>query len=190
MTSIVISRKNIIKHSNSTIINTPLSFGRYSIESYNNQYSSPSHSAFLKKSFTSQALGVYQVKCFFSKHPKVKSWYSQKLLQLNKITKNWRDSEVAPPNNWALYWASTTLEILREIDFPCERIAESIDEGVCISFISLKNKNKYADIEFFNNGEILAAKSDRVSEPKIWQVSVSNSEISKTLRQIREYIEL
>ncbi len=117
-----------------------------------------------------------------------KSWYEIKILELKKLSQNWQDTEVNPPNNISLYWASEALEVLRKIDFPCDRIAASVDEGVCISFVSKKNKNKYADIEFFNNSEIIAAKSDRVLPPKIWEISVG--EIENTLEEIREYIEL
>jgi len=122
------------------------------------------------------------------KTSKSSNWYSQKKLHLEGLIKNWQDPEINCPNKWSIDWASEALEILRKIDFPCDRIAASVDEGVCISFISKKNKNKYADIEFFNNHEILAAKSDQVSRPKIWQISVD--EISETLEEIREYIEV
>jgi len=139
------------------------------------------------KEFSSVSSGSYETKNSSPRNQSIKNWYSQKMSELNKLSKNWKDPEIEPPNNLSIYWASESLEILRKLDFPCDRIAASVDEGVCISFLSKKYQNRYADIEFFNNSEILAAKSDRVSTPKIWQISTRD--ISKTLKEIREYIE-
>jgi hypothetical protein len=122
--------------------------------------------------------------------PYIQSWYSKKMLQLKYIetlSNDWKDDEILPPNRKAFYWASEALEVLRKMDFPCDRIAASVDEGICIAFLSKKNKDKYADIEFFNNGEILAATTDRISKPRIWEVSIGN--IRKALEEIREFID-
>ncbi len=139
------------------------------------------------KEFSSPSFGFYKTKNTSSRHQNIKNWYSQKMSELNKLAENWKDLEIEPPNNLSIYWASECLEYLRKLTFPCDRIAASVDEGVCISFLSKKYQNRYADIEFFNNGEILAAKSDRVSTPEIWQISTRD--ILKTLKEIREYIE-
>lgn len=121
--------------------------------------------------------------------PYIQSWYSKSMSQLKTLellSKNWKNDEMLPPNRHAFYWASEALEILREINFPCDRIAASIEGGICIAFLSPNNKNKYADIEFFNNSEILAATTDRISNPKIWKVSFGN--MRKSLKEIRRFI--
>jgi hypothetical protein len=128
----------------------------------------------------------YRLENLTSKSLNTTGWYHQKMSELKTINRDFRDSEINPPNNWSIYWASETLEILRMNQFPCDRIAASVDEGICISFLSKKNKDRYADIEFFNNREILAAKSDRSSKPKVWAVSID--QIEETIVDLREYI--
>ena len=122
--------------------------------------------------------------------PYIRSWYSKNMAQLRDLetlSKKWKDDEILPPNQVAFYCATEALEVLRKIDFPCDRIAASVDEGICIAFLSKKNKDKYADIEFFNNGEILAVTTDRVSNPRIWEVSIGS--IHKALKEIHEFID-
>jgi hypothetical protein len=134
----------------------------------------------------STSVAKYNIGSLTQKNLNTNDWYQQKMSELKSLTADFRDSEINPPNSWSLYWASETLEILRVNEFPCDRIAASVDEGICISFLSKKNKDRYADIEFFNNREILAAKSDRSSKPKIWAVSID--QIEETLVDLREYI--
>lgn len=154
------------------------------------EYSLSSQEKILSRNYTKYITsGKYNIDSSLPK-PYIRGWYSESMSQLRDLeilSKNWKDDEILPPNRVAFYWATEALEVLRKIDFPCNRIAVSIDEGICIAFLSKKNKDKYADIEFFNSGEILAVTTDRISKPRIWEVSIGN--IDKSLKEIRRFID-
>lgn len=154
------------------------------------EYLSPSQEKILARSSTKYITsGKYNIDSSLPK-PYVRGWYSKSMSQLRDLeifSKNWKDDDILHPNAFAFYWASEALEVLRKIDLPCEQIEASIDEGICISFLSKKNKDKYADIEFFNNEEILAGKTDRFSTTKIWKVSTRD--IGRALKEIKEFID-
>lgn len=123
--------------------------------------------------------------------PKPKNyWYLDRILELRKIEKlecGWHaNKEIDSPNSTSVFWADVALDILRVEDFSCDRVVASADEGVGICFV---HGDKYADIEFFNTGEILAVTSSRNSEPFIWSVDPDPEAIRTTIQEICEYIE-
>jgi len=89
------------------------------------------------------------------------------------------------PNVMAIDAAAWVLEYLGKISFMPTRIVASVEGGVAICFVS---KDKYADIECFNSGEILAATSDGKNDPNIWSVPQNISGILETVKGIRDYI--
>ncbi len=117
------------------------------------------------------------------------SWYLDRINELNALKlldSSWKDGDLDPPNDKALFWADCALDCLRILDFSCTRISPSVDEGVVICFIS---GDKYADLEFFNTGEILAVISSRKSSPTIWTVLEDPADIYRAIDSIRDYIQ-
>lgn len=113
------------------------------------------------------------------------SEYALILDELSKLPINWDSYGAEPPNSTALYWARIALNILDEMSFRPNHITPSVENGIGISFIS---DNKYADIECFNTGEILAVTSDRKEKPNVWKVVNNQDDIKSALENIRVFI--
>jgi hypothetical protein len=107
----------------------------------------------------------------------------QTLAKLRSLETRWEISGASPPNQIALRLAATVLAHLSEIDFQPDRIAPSTDEGVCISF---QRSGRYADIESFNTGEILAVIAEAGDEPVIWELNAT--EIDEAVAKINGFI--
>ena len=60
-------------------------------------------------------------------------------------------------------------------------ILPSSEEGIGITFVK---EDKYAIIEIYNTGDILAAYSRGSDNPDIWEVSTSQGELSNTISQL------
>ena len=88
-----------------------------------------------------------------------------------------------PPNKTAAWYASRVLLALENLDFKPSAIDPSSDEGICISF---RNHNLYADVECFNNGEVLAETKVDGEEPTIWEIGPQ--EINQTITRINSFI--
>jgi hypothetical protein len=110
----------------------------------------------------------------------------EKLKQLSNLPANWDSYNAEPPNNIALNWTREILKILFKMGFPPTRITPSVENGVGISFIC---EHKYADIECFNEGDILAVISDGKGIPEVWEVESTTLAITSTIDKIREFLQ-
>jgi|SanBayMetagenome_1026888.scaffolds.fasta_scaffold42718_2 hypothetical protein len=116
------------------------------------------------------------------------SWITEcyeKLKQLSNLPANWDSYGAEPPNNVALNWAREILKILFKMEFPPTRITASVENGVGISFIC---EHKYADIECFNKGNILAVISDRKGIPEVWEVESTTVAITSAIDKICKFL--
>lgn len=125
---------------------------------------------------------IYQT----SKHSDWIAESYEKLKELSKLSTNWDSYGAEPPNDTALNWARETLKILSKIGFAPTRITPSVENGVGISFIC---GNKYADIECFNDGDIVAVISDGKGNPEVWEVEANNLEITSAIEKIRVFLQ-
>jgi hypothetical protein len=91
----------------------------------------------------------------------------KKLAQLRGIGADWHSCDAAPPNETAIKTSIYVLQKLSRFDLRPDLISPSTDEAVCISF---KGRDKYADIECYNSGEVLAMTANGRERPKIWEV--------------------
>jgi len=108
-----------------------------------------------------------------------------KVLRLAALPHGWDGFKAEPPTEEALCWADRVLGLLHNLDFRPDRIDASAEGGITLAFIS---GNRYADIECFNSGEILAATSNRIDEPDVWEVAASEASIRSTLERLRAYV--
>lgn len=117
----------------------------------------------LPRSYDASSIGVTTV-------DSAAKWLAAELgaLQLMRLLPDdWSSHDSAPPNGLAIHCAADVLKALSEFDLQPTHINPSAEEGVCISF---RNGRKYADIECFNSGDVLAIVSDDASEVA-WDVS-------------------
>lgn len=118
-----------------------------------------------------------------------KYWYLDRIKefqQLKNLLKNWnRDFDC--PNSTAIYWADYILDILRVLDFEFRKVDCSVNGGITLCF--LKDK-KYADIECFNDGSILAVtnEGDYYSIPDVWTVYQDDDSIKQSIGKIQDFL--
>jgi hypothetical protein len=103
------------------------------------------------------------------------------------LATGWDSYEAEPPSDVALENARRILNVLWESDLGERiRLSPSVEGGVSIVF---KTPDKrYADIECFNDGEILAITSKPASEPVVWPVNLATGEIRDTLGRISNFL--
>jgi len=95
----------------------------------------------------------------------------------------WGDPDEERPNEWARYYAQTALITSLAINLLPTRIIPSAEGGVTITFY---NGDRYADIECFNSGDILAMTKRGSERADIWPVRLER--ISDALGRIDEFI--
>lgn len=115
------------------------------------------------------------------------AWYHaalQRLSALESLATDWSAYGTAPPNAVAMNIAKRVLGQLDNVGFQPTRIDPSEDEGVCIAF---RNGDNYADVECFNNGDILAVTSNaKARSRRVWDVSKQG--LGQSIAQIRKFI--
>ena len=109
----------------------------------------------------------------------------QSLEPLRRLPPDWNDEGAAPPNAAALHAAAKVLECLSTAEMPKPDISASVEEGVCISFW---RGDRYAHIECFNTGEIVAAVMDEQRRHKTWTVRRESGEVVSAASHIKQHL--
>jgi hypothetical protein len=82
-----------------------------------------------------------------------KSLY-RRLTSLSKLPTNWNSYGASPPNDTALATAWRFLNVFQETAYRPTSIGPSAEDGVCISFVM---EGRRADVEVFNDGDVLTS---------------------------------
>jgi hypothetical protein len=98
------------------------------------------------------------------------------------LCEDWNGYRSEPPSELARELAKGVVLTAASVIVP-DRVAPSAQGGIGICFY---RGNKYADIECFNTGEILATVSDGSGRPQIWEVKPR--EIRGALEKIGQHI--
>ncbi len=107
------------------------------------------------------------------------------LAAIEKLPDNWDSNGAEAPNQVAIQNSGLVLTQLDKDNLKPSLIEPSTDDAVCIGFWS---GSRYADVECFNDGEILAMTHDRgYSEPEIWEMQAM--ELPHTINKIRRFLE-
>lgn len=109
----------------------------------------------------------------------------QSLEWLRQLPPDWNDDGAAPPNATALRAAAKVLECLSTAQLPKPGISASVEEGVCISFW---RRDRYAHIECFNTGEIVAAIMNEQRQHSTWPVRREAGEVVSAVLQIEKHL--
>ena len=99
------------------------------------------------------------------------------------LAKGWDSYSAEPPNDLSRLWARAAIYYLDSMEFPPDRIAPSVEGGIAITW---NRDGRYANIELFNSGELLAARRGEDGNPVVWEVPSNGLEAG--LREIREYL--
>jgi len=112
-------------------------------------------------------------------------WYEKALaglIKLRRMEDNWNGLGSPAPNDTAIEAAKRVVNLLSIIpDFQPDELTPSGSGGVALVFSGAH----YADIECFNNGEIVAG-LDIDGDHDIWDVEVTDAGILETAKRIRD----
>ena len=112
-------------------------------------------------------------------------------IELNRLyllQPDWDTYGSEPPNNRAIVLAHQILIALNEEDLLPDRTVPSAEGGVSMSFYE---GEKFAMIECFNDGETVAAWSDRQGKIETWEVIWENSsdlDLRESINRIRDFL--
>lgn len=95
---------------------------------------------------------------------------------------NWDSYGAEVPNDRAKEVAERVLDLLRHSWFPPTRVVASSEGGIGICFVQ---GDKYADLECFNTGEIVAVSYRGMEEPHVWEVPIQTENITEAIDRIR-----
>jgi hypothetical protein len=110
-----------------------------------------------------------------------------KLDELGDLEVGWDSYDAPPPDACACDWAREALRLLAAgVGFPPTRLAASGEGGIAISW---RSGRRTANVEFFNTGEILAAASDDMGHPEVWEVRPDSDDLARAMETIREFID-
>lgn len=105
------------------------------------------------------------------------------LRRMRKLSDRWNADNTEPPNTRSLFYAERIIDLLVDLNLKPHKIVPSAEGGIAITF---RKAAKYADIECFNSGEIVAIMADGISESEVWEVSLDR--IGQTLDIIYGFI--
>jgi hypothetical protein len=105
--------------------------------------------------------------------------------RVSRLQDGWDSYHASAPSPGAIDLTKQLLRLLRAAMLPPDRVAPSAEGGVGICFV---DADKYADLEIFNDLEILATAYRGKSEPRIWEVSTAVGSLEDAIRRIREHL--
>lgn len=114
-----------------------------------------------------------------------------RLRSFRELSPGWDSYEADPPNETALQNAHHILRALWESEeegthVARVRLSPSVEGGVGIIFGAAGQR--YADIECFNDGEVLAITSEPGTEPVVWSVDTEPGSLRQTFRRITAFL--
>jgi len=109
-----------------------------------------------------------------------------KLESFRALTVGWDSYEAVPPNQTAIEHAREVLRFLSRHAGPKVRLTPCVEGGVTILLGG--TAIRYADIECYNDGEILAITSEPEQDPDIWPVDLGNDSLQAALDRIQTFL--
>jgi hypothetical protein len=107
------------------------------------------------------------------------------LKALEALPPDWDVGGAQPPNQLATDNAWMAVGVLEEMGFEPTRIEPSAESGVGIVF---RSGLKYAHLEFFNSGLVMAALMDEDQNAKAWEVDPEERGIKEALGLIHGFL--
>lgn len=99
---------------------------------------------------------------------------------------NWDGKGAAQPNDLVLRRADLALDMLASMKFTQQEVVPSIEDGIAITF---KKDGRYAEIEFFNAGDMCYALFDNVTEVEVNSFESTKGSLRRTLHKVQDFIE-
>lgn len=102
-----------------------------------------------------------------------------------KLSTDWDSYGAVSPNATAVHWARETLRILDSELLTPNRVDPSAEGGITIAFSA---GDRYAHVECFNTGELVAALWRHDDNPEIWELSADAKDIEDATGKIRTFL--
>jgi len=121
-------------------------------------------------------------------HDRERSAQLARLESFRDLQQGWDSYAADAPSPAAIDSARHVLHVLwaSEIALPIKAISPSVEGGVGLVFAGLDKK--YADIECFNDGEILAITSEGTADPLVWSLGGKAGSIREAIEKIRTFL--
>jgi hypothetical protein len=112
----------------------------------------------------------------------------ERLESFRNLAPGWDNYDAEPPNEAAMANARSVLRVIWTSDTaPSIRIiSPSVEGGVALVFVG--NGRKYADIECFNDGEILAITSEGTADPAVWSIHAGDGQLRHAIEVITAFL--
>lgn len=102
---------------------------------------------------------------------------------------NWSEESIEAPGIRTSRLADCALRQMAEIGLRPDHVLPCVEGGVRFAF---RRQDRYADIEFLNNGEVMATCSGAAGEagetPRYWLVSPCGAGFESTFNTIRAFL--
>ena len=105
-----------------------------------------------------------------------------RLHYLSQLPDNWDGYGTETPNSTTVTRSGKALSILQTMGFAPSGIVPSAENGLAIVF---QDDARYADIEFFNTGEIFVGMTPPAGEPIVIEIRPEEADITHALERIR-----
>jgi hypothetical protein len=109
----------------------------------------------------------------------------KKLRKLARLSNNWDSYGSEAPSAAAISSALGVGSQFIKLGLIPDVTVPSSEGGVALCF--MRNK-KYADVEFFNSGSIIAVRHSPQDDPKAWSITRDNAAIESAVKIISQYL--
>ena len=120
--------------------------------------------------------------------PNLQTRWSQLRDQIDKLSNlkdDWNSYGAEAPNPLSLQSARVVLDRAQEMALLPDGVMPSVEGGVVLFF---KLDDRTADIECFNDGDVLAMTSEPSQEPNVWPVRYQVNSIDEALGTLRAFL--
>jgi hypothetical protein len=109
----------------------------------------------------------------------------KRLSQLGLLPADWDNYGAEAPSRESIDAARGILRHLADVQLEPTSVDPSAEGGVCLCF---QRGDRYADIECFNSGEILAVTSTGGDDTNVWQIEEPGTPLRRALDRIRSFV--
>jgi len=112
----------------------------------------------------------------------------ERLNSFRNLKHGWDSYDAEPPGETAITNARQVLDVLWSVGLTSSirAVSPSAEGGIGIVFAG--SDQKYADIECFNDGEILAITSEGTAEPSVWPLNGETETLRRAVETISTFL--
>jgi hypothetical protein len=111
----------------------------------------------------------------------------KKLRKLACLPSNWDSYGSEAPSAAAISSALEVGFLFIKLGLTPDVTVPSSEGGIALCFM---RNNKYADVEFFNSGSIIAVRHSAQDDPKAWSIARDNAAIESAVKIISQYLSI